>query len=153
MRLLLVSRCILQGMRLLRALLELVLGIRLQIIQHSLSLLAAFAPTFSLLDYPVYAIFQVHLGIGSGLLELGVLLQVIDLLLILVLLLLFEFLIFVLLFITSIGNVVVILAFAFLQLFVVFRRRGFSSYVFDRFLWNSIFPLPRFLIFLIPTLV
>jgi len=140
-------------MRLLHALLELVLGIGLQIIQHALSLLATFPPTFSLLDYPVYTVLQVYLGIGSSLLELGVLLQVIDLLLILILLLLFKFLIFILLFIASIGNVVVILAFAFLQLFVVFWRRGFSSYVFDRFLRNCIFPLPRFLIFLIPTLV
>jgi hypothetical protein len=140
-------------MRLLHALLELVLGIRLQIIQHALSLLASFPPSFSLLDYPVYAVLQVYLGIRASLLELGVLLQVIDLLLILILLLLLEFLIFVLLFITSIGNVVVVLAFAFLQLFVIFRRRGFPSYVFDRFLWNCIFPLPRFLLFLIPTLL
>lgn len=109
-------------MRLLHALLELVLWIGFQIIQRALSLLSSFSPTFSLLDYPVYTVLRVYLGIGSSLLELGVLLQVIDLLLILILLLLFEFLIFVLLFIASIGNVVVILAFAFLQLFVVFRR-------------------------------
>jgi hypothetical protein len=138
----------------LHALLELILGIRLQIFQHATSLLAIFPSSFSLLDYPIYAVLHVYLGIRASLLELCVLLQVIVyLLLILILFLLFKLLIFILLFITPIGNVVVILAFAFLQLFVIFRRRGFPSYVFDRFLRNCIFPLPRFLLFLIPTLV
>jgi hypothetical protein len=103
----------------LHALLEHIFGVRLQIFH----LLAVFPSSFSLLDNPIYAVLQVYLGIRPGLLEFGVLLQVIvDLLLILILFLLFKFLIFVLLFITSIGNIVVILAFAFLELFVVFRR-------------------------------